>query len=157
MAEGIKVPNVAFRNGKEKMTYTPPGGWTLSGGGRKLTLTPPDIVQAGAIMKADPLVEPLPATEENLKAYGKLAVKEIAPEATKVTIVEAVICPLRMSQRALVEVTLSYVLFGQQFTSNILFLPYEKEQITFQITARSPDFAPLAKTFRASLFSLQGL
>ena len=28
----------------------------------------------------------------------------------------------------MVEVTLTYVLFGQQFTTNILFLPYDKEQ-----------------------------
>ena len=157
LAETTRVPCVAFHNDHKEMSYTPPLGWTLSGGGRKITLTPPAKVQAGATMQTEPVSEPLPATEQNLQAYADLAVKELPREASKITVAEAVICPLRISKRTMAEVTLTYVLFGQQFTANILFLPYDKEQITFQVTARNADFAPLAKVFRASLYSLQGL
>ena len=158
MAEATKVSNVAFRNGKKKMTYSPPGKWTLSGGGRKVTITPPDVPQAGATMQTEPAkAELLPATGENVKAYSDLAVSLLPKEALKVVVVEALVAPIQISRHAMVEVTLTYVHFGQQFTTNILFLPYEKEQITFQMTARTPDFAPLAKMFRSSLFSLQGL
>ncbi|MEP6668004.1 MAG: hypothetical protein ABJF10_02560 [Chthoniobacter sp.] len=157
LAEATRVPDVAFQNGSRKITYSPPGGWTLSGGGRKLSLTPPDTVQAGAVMQTDPIAAVVPATEENVKAYSDVAVGLLPREASKVTVVDAAICSMRIAQRSMVEVTLTYVLFGQHFTSNILFLPYDKEQIIFQVTARNADYTPLAKAFRASLFSLQGL
>jgi hypothetical protein len=35
--EGGRYPNIAFRNGSENVSYTPPGKWKLSGGGAKLT------------------------------------------------------------------------------------------------------------------------
>jgi len=156
LAEATRVANVAFHKGTEEVTYSPPGKWTLSGGGRKLTLTPPDAVQASAIMQTDKMGELLPATEANFKAYADLAVRQLPREATKVIVSDTAICPLRLSQRTMVEVTLTYALYGQQFTTNILFLPYDQEQLSFQITARSADFAPLARAFRASLYSLQG-
>jgi hypothetical protein len=151
------VPNIAFHNGADPITYSLPVGWTVSGGGRKITLLPPDKVQASATMETEPGKKLLPATAENLKAYGDLAVNRLPREALKVSVIATAICPLKFSTRTMVEVTLTYVLFGQQFTTNIVFLPYNKEQITFQVTARNADFAPLAKTFRASLYSLQGL
>ena len=157
LAETTRVPNVAFHHGTAPFTYSPPGGWTLSGGGRKITLLPPEKVQASATMETEPAKDLLPATAENLKAYGDLAVNRLPREARKANVTDTAICPLRFGARTMVEVTLTYVLFGQQFTSNIVFLPFDQEQITFQVTARTADFAPLAKAFRASLYSLQGL
>ena len=157
MAEATKVPNVAFRNGKDPIAYSPPGRWKLSGGGRKVTLIPPEIPQAAATMETEPAKDDLPATEENVKAYADLAINRLPREAMKVTVVESTIASLKFSGKTMVEVTLTYVHFGQPFTTNILFLPYGKEQITFQMTARTADFPPLAKAFRASLYSLQGL
>jgi len=157
LAESTKVPNVAFRNGSTPVTYSPPGGWTLSGGGSKVTLSPPDKPQAGATMQTETITNLLPATEENVKAYSELAVSRLPREALKVTVIDAVVCPLRFDSKTMVEVTLSYVHFGQQFSTNMVLLPYKKELITFQVTARTPDFAPVAKAFRASLYSMQGL
>jgi len=157
LAEATKVPNIAFRNGSQELTYSPPGKWTLSGGGRKVTLTPQEKVQASATMQSTPVGEPLPVTEANLPAYSDLAMRLLPREATKVTVVETTVASLRICTHAMAEVTLTYALFGQAYTTNILFLPYEKQQLTFQVTARSADFAPLAKAFRASLFSMQGL
>lgn len=156
LAETTKVPNVAFRNGNEDITYSPPGSWVLSGGGRKLTLTPPNTAQAEAVMQTSPAKEPVPATEQNVKAYSEMAVRQLPREASKVTVTEAAIASLRIGRRDMVEVTLTYALYGQQFTTNMLFLPYNKEQILFQITARTADYPALAKAFRASLFSMQG-
>jgi hypothetical protein len=157
LAEAVKVPNVAFRNGSKPVPYSPPTGWTLSGGGRKVTLIPPDKPQASATLQTESATKLLPAIEENLKAYSDLAVRRLPQEALKVAVVEAIMCPLRFGPKTMVEVTLSYVHFGQQFMTNVVFLPYGKELITFQITARTTDFPAFAKAFRASLYSLQGL
>lgn len=157
LAEGTRVPNVTFRNGSADVPYSPPGNWILSGGGRKLTLTPPNKVQAGASLQTDPVKDPLPATDANVKAYSDRAVALIPREASKTTIDEAGLAPLKVCNHALAQITLSYVLFGQQFTTTIYFLPLEKEQLTFQLSAKKADFATLARDFRMSLFSLQGL
>jgi hypothetical protein len=157
LAESTPIANVAFHDGSAKVTYTPPGGWTLSGGGSKITLTPQNKVQAEATIQADPLKDPLPVTDANLKAYTEAALRFIPREASKVAVVSAAVAPIKMSRRAMVEVTVSYALFGQQFTTNILMLPRDKDQITFQMTARNPDFPALTKVFRSSLFSMQGL
>jgi hypothetical protein len=155
--EGVRVPNVTFRDGSRDVTYTPPPGWILCGRGNAITLTPPNSIQAGARVQAIPARNPLPATAGNLKAYTELAL-ELAPrEAANVEVVETVISPLGVSGRPLVEATLSYVFFGQQFRTTIFFLPREKEQVRFQFSSRAADFPPLFKAFRTSLYSMQGL
>lgn len=156
--EGIRVPNVSFRNGRQPVPYTPPGGWKLSGGGRKLTLTPPDVVQASATIETAPMPEPLPAVaQENVKAYAELVLALVPRGATKVEVLEALVCPLRIAGKSMIEVTAAYVFFGQPFRMNVLLMPREKEQLRFTLTARAADYPELARAFRDSLFSMQGL
>lgn len=155
--EGIRMPNVTFRDRAKAITYTPPADWVLSGGGAKLLLTPRDAVQAGATMETRPVQEPaLPPTEENVKAYTDLAMAAVPREATKIEIVEAGICPMRISGAGMIEVTLSYSFFGQPYRMNVLFMPREREQLRFQCVARAADYPEMFKTFRSSLFSMQG-
>ncbi len=155
--EGLRAPNVTFRDGGKDITYTPPAHWILCGRGKIITLTPPNTVQAGAIVQAITARNTPPATAENLKAYGALALELVPREAVNVEVVETVMCPLRISGRPLAEATLNYVFFGQQFRMNVLFMPREKEQLRMQFSSRVADFPPLLKAFRASLYSLQGL
>jgi hypothetical protein len=156
--EGIRVPNVTFRDTKKNITYTPPADWNLSGGGKKLTLTPRDSVQAGSTIESVPARESLPpATAENVKFYSDLALTLAPREATKVEVVEAVVCEMRISGKAMIDVTLSYSFFGQPFRMNVLFMPRDREQLRFLFSARVADYPPLFKSFRSSLFSMQGL
>jgi hypothetical protein len=156
--EGIRVPNVSFRNGVKKIAYSPPADWTLNGGERKVTMTPRDSIQAGATIETVAMREPsLPATTENLKAYTDLAVSMVPREGTKVEVAEAAVCPMRISGKEMIEVTLTYSFFGQPFRMNVLFMPRDKEQLRFQFIARAVDYPPLFKAFRSSLFSMQGL
>jgi hypothetical protein len=157
LAEGTHVPNVKFNSGSADVTYTPPGDWILSGGGRKLTLTPPNTVQAEAAMQTELAKDPLPATDQNIKAYTDRALGLIPREAAKVSVFDSGVASLKVCRRPLAEVTINYVLFGQQFMTAIYFMPYEKEQLIFQLTARKADFPELVKAFQRSLFSLQGL
>ena len=156
--EGIKAPNVEFKNGPKKITYTPPANWTLSGGGNRLSLIPLDSIQAGATIETVPAKEPLPAaTEANVKLYSDFAVKLLPQGASKVEVVEALVCPMRISGKAMIEVTLSYSFYGQPFRMNILFMPRQNEQLRFQFSARATDYPAMFKNFRSSLFSMQGL
>jgi len=156
--EGIRVPNVSFRNGDRDVAYSPPGDWTLSGDGQKLTLTPKNKIQAGAVISVLATREPSPAaTGENLKHYEQVAQTLLPKGASKIEVVEAVVSPLRISGRPMVEVTVAYNFFGQSFRMNALFLPREKEELRFQIAARASDYAEIFQAFRGSLYSMQGL
>ncbi len=155
--EGIRVPNVKFQDGKKLVSYSPPGGWNMSGGGAKLNLVPSGTAQAGSVILIEQTKEPLPATEANLKAFSELAAGFLPREASKVEVVESVVSPLRISGKSMVEVTLSYVFFGQNFRMNVLYLPREKERLCFQCSARASDFANVLRDFRGSLYSIQGL
>lgn len=154
--EGIRVPNIKFRNGAQDAFYTPPHGWQLSGGRQKLALIPPDKVQAGASIEIQSTKDLLPAAAENLKPYGELALALVPPEATKVQVISADLCPLRISGHPMVEVTLAYVFFGRQFRANVLFLPHESALIRFQISAQASDYPQLLRDFHASLYSMRG-
>lgn len=156
--EGGRYPNVAFRNGTEKVSYTPPGMWKLSGGGAKLTLTPPDKAQAGATIEVIPTRVPLPAANAaNVKAYSEMAAGLLPPGASKVEVVEELVCPLTISGKSMVEVTFSYTFYGQPFRMNVLIMPRDKEQLRFLFSAKAADYPGLFKDFRRSLFSIQGL
>jgi hypothetical protein len=158
VVEGIKVPNITFKNTPKDITYSPPANWTLSGGGGKLTLVPLDSVQAGGSIQSVPTRVPSPeATEANVKAYSDLAAKLVPSGASKVEVVEAQVCPMRISGKAMIEVTLSYSFYGQPFKMNVLFMPREKEELRFQFSSRASDYAKMFKDFRGSLFSMQGL
>ncbi|EDY15861.1 hypothetical protein CfE428DRAFT_6626 [Chthoniobacter flavus Ellin428] len=157
VAEATKVPCVAFHNGDKVMQYSPPEGWKLGGGGNKITLTPTNTPQAEATMATRPSKPSIPATNENVKAYSELAVRMLPRGAAKVTVVDAAVSSMQKAGRPMIEVNLTYVLFAQQFSMNILFLPHDDELVTFQMVARTPDFGSLENTFRRSLFSLQGL
>jgi hypothetical protein len=90
--EGFRAPNVTFHDGPNKITYSPPANWKLSGGGNKLTLTPLDTVQAGATIESVATRMPQrAATAANAKAYSELAVSLLPQGASKVEVVEAIV------------------------------------------------------------------
>ncbi len=157
LAETTKVPCVAFHNGSEDVSYAPPAGWKVSGSGPRATIMPPDKVQASGVMQVEPMRDPFPAIEANVKSYAERAPRYAPPEATKVTVTDSGMASLGICRYSLVEVTLTYAHFGQSYTMNILFMPYENQLLTFLVAARTADFPAVAKPFRASLFSIQGL
>lgn len=155
--EGIRFPNVTFRDGAKNVTYSPPHGWKLSGGGARLSIEPPDIIQSGATIQVLPAKESLPLTEKELKVYGERAVSLVPRDAAKVEVVEAVVSALRICGKPLAEVTVTYAFFGQTFKMNVLFLPRAEEEVCFKLIARAADFDALQKAFRTSLYSIEGL
>jgi hypothetical protein len=153
--EGGRAPDLNFHNDGKIVSYSPPGKWTPGGAGKKMTLTPPDKIQASASIEALP-ANNLPATAENLKAYSDMAVTLLPRDASKAEVLGAELSSLRVCNFALVEVTMSYQFFGQEFETVIFFMPRPVEQVRFRLTSRVADFKELYKMFQRSLFSIQG-
>jgi len=158
IVEGTRSPNLNFHDDAKVISYTPPSRWRPNGAGKKMTLIPPDKPQAMASIQALPATPAdLPATADNAKAYAEIATKALPREATKVEVVTAGVAPMRVSGYFMVQVTLTYIFFGQEVTSTTYFMPRPKEQIRFQITCRSVDYKELFRPFEVSLYSIQGL
>lgn len=155
--EGATFRNVSFRNGDKLVSFSPPARWTLTGGAKQLTLTPPAAVQAAGIIESVAVRELPRAEESKFQIFNELALTLVPKEAVKVEILETALSAMRLGGRAAVEVTLSYVFFGQTFRLFVLALPRENELLRFHLVARTNDFPALYKEFRGSFYSLQGL
>ena len=156
--EGVRMPRWQFHNDGKPVFYTAPTGWRPSGRGKQLTLIPPQTVQAGATFEAEPTGhERLAATTENVRAFRERATTLLPPEAQKVEITSAAMSTLRISNHPAVEVFLDYTLAAQPFRMCVIFIPHGEELLRISVAAHAKDFAALEKTFRRSLYSLQGL
>jgi hypothetical protein len=156
--EGVRMPRLQFNNSGKPIAYTPPAGWKPSGRGKKLTLIPPQTIQAGATFEAVPFgKEHLSATAENIRAYRERAIALLPDEATKVEVTSAAVSSLKFGARPGIEVSLDYTLSAQTYRMWILFVPHAEEMLQISVGAHTRDFAALEKTFRFTLHSLQGL
>ena len=157
VVEGTRAPNLNFHDNGNVVSYSPPGKWKPGGAGKKMTLMPPDKVQASASIEALPAKDPLPATEQNLKAYSDMAFGLLPRDASKVEVVGAVVSAVHVCGYALAEVTITYKFFGQDFETVFFFMPRPVEEVRFRLSCRVADFKDLYRPFQMSLFSLQGL
>ena len=157
VVEGGRAPDLNFHDGGKIVSYSPPGNWKPAGSGKKMTLMPPEKVQASASIEALPAKDPLPATAQSLKAYSAMAVALLPREASKVEVVEAVVSSVQICGYAVAEVTMTYKFFGQEFETVIFFMPRPVEEVRFRLSSRTADFKDLYRPFQRSLFSLQGL
>lgn len=150
--EGVKFPQVEFRNGSRRISYTPPKDWNCSGEGRCAVLRPPNKIQAEAN------IEPLSLTSlgETKQLAGDAAA--LLPKgSTQVEILGTVSSPIRIEKRETLEVLLAYSFFGQHFKASVLFVPHDQTGLRFRLSARAVDFDELHRQFLASLFSWDGL
>ena len=123
-----------------------------------MILAPRDGVQVGATIEAQSARAPFPpAVEASIKSYSDMAVAGLPREASKVEVVEAMVSPLRISGKPMIEVIVTYTFFGQSFRMNVLYMPRDKELLSFQFSARAADYAVEFRNFRGSLFTMQGL
>jgi hypothetical protein len=155
--EGIKFPQLAFKDGTKKVTYAPPRGWRYSGNATKLTLQPPDIAQAEATITKVPLRQPSTMSDEGMKALVAEALNLVHGGSTEVTVVAQEKNAFPADGRETFLVTVTYALYGENYARSYLFLNRETDQIRFQFVCRASEFKALQKAFFNSLFSWQNL
>lgn len=154
--EGIKIPVVLFSDGAKKIQYMPIGDWHLSGGGKTLNLTPPDVDQASMrfmlIEKKAPEAQvAASAAPEDLQAWAK---QFIPPGAKHVTFVTKVPSPFTLEGHGSNEFIFTYALYGSGETISISIVDLsDTERMVVIISARTKDFEPIHKACIASMFS----
>jgi|GEM_PF-952100 len=153
--EGLKFPCVAFKNGSREISYTPPEGWRLSGGGNRLTLSPKQPTQADASIEVLPPLAP--GTILTPEALLKLACAALPRGAEKVEHLGNTENPLRIDGNGTVEVALRYQQAGLGYRTNVILMMRGSDLWRFAMSARNQDFDKVSTPFRSSLYSLQGL
>jgi hypothetical protein len=153
--DGIKFPQLSFKQDGKKIVYEQPRDWTYSGGGGSIKFTPPHLAQAQAEIDQSPLQKPQNLDEETVKALQAQVLASVPPNSQKVTLVSEEKNPLLINNNETYAVTISYIAFGQEFQRSVLFLNLPDTQVRFRVTTRKADFEKVNRAFRGSLFSWQ--
>jgi hypothetical protein len=151
---GIVFKQLIFHEKDKKIAYEQPRGWSYSADGARLRMTPPDVGQAQGEIDQSSLPKPQNFDEETVKALQQRVVGSVA-NAQKMRVTGEQRNPVIINGHETYEVTVEYELYGQQFTSSVIFMNLPDTQIRFRVSARKQDFEKVHKAFRGSLYSWQ--
>jgi hypothetical protein len=155
--DGIKFSQLIFHEDGRKLIYEQPRGWKYSGSSTQISFTPPNTLQAEAVIEQSRLEEPQNFDEETMKMLQEQVVRSVKSGAQNVTVVSSDKNPILINNHETFEVTVEYQRGGIPFQSSVLFLDVGNTQLRFRVTARKQDFEKIHGAFRGSLNSWQGL
>ena len=153
--EGIKYKLLFFKDNGKTISYEPPRGWSVSGGGGGLKMTPPALVQAQGEIAQSPLAAPQPLDAEVMKALQQKALASVPPGGEKVVVVSEGKTPITVNGHETYAVIISYQAFGQEFLMDMVYLNLPETQVCFRATARKQDFEKVDGAVRSSILSWQ--
>lgn len=154
--DGVKLKQLAFFDGAQKVTYQSPRGWDYSGSATQLTLHPPNKPQAEATIRVSGPDQPQ-FDDETIKKLVAEVVALVPKGSTNVVVESQEKAPLRIGNRETFLVVISYSVLGNNYDRSILFINRGPEQIRCQLTCRSADFKELQKAFLSSQYSWRNL
>jgi hypothetical protein len=153
--EGVKYKLLFFKDNGKTVSYQPPRGWSVAGGGGGLKMTPPALVQAQGEIAQSPLAAPQPLDGEVMKALQQKALASLPPGSEKVAVVSEGKTPITVSGHETYAVTVSYQAFGQEFLMDMVYLNLPETRVCFRATARKEDFEKVQGAVRGSILSWQ--
>ncbi len=152
--EGIVFPQLLFHQDGHVISYEPPRGWTCTGGGPHLRLTPPKVFEAQASIEQAALPAPQTFDQATIEQLQQIVLGSLPPNAQNARFAAAESNPIRINQQDSVVITVGYSYFGQEYQTSVIFANLGDVQLRFRISARKEDFEELQRAFRASLFTL---
>jgi hypothetical protein len=155
--EGVKIRQLVFLDGGQRVTYAPPRGWQYSGGGDHFVLHPKGGLSAEAIIRAVKLAQPENFDNAAMKRLCDQAIASLPGSATHIAIVSQEKNPLLIEQKETFLITIHYECYGVPYARSVMFLNRKNEQVQFQLTSPRPSFAQLQAEFLRSQFSWQNL
>jgi hypothetical protein len=153
--EGIKFQQLVFRDNTRRVTYEQPRGWSYLADTGRVRFTPPGVTQAQAEIDQLPLAAPMVFDEATTKKLQEQFLAGLPPgsQDAKVELEEK--SPLKKNDYDTYGVTVSYRLYGQEFSTSVLYLSLPDTLVRFRATARKVDFEKIHRAFRGSVFSWQ--
>ncbi|MHA3774674.1 hypothetical protein ACXR0O_24390 [Verrucomicrobiota bacterium sgz303538] len=155
--EGVRSEVLAFRNGTGIVTWDAPYKWRISGGGRRITLIPPDASQADAVVEIAGPPSPGEFDETFIKKLKAEVTASLTRGSTGLDWSEDEPDALLINRHPVYKVALSYSASGSRFVTTVWVCNFEKQQLRFRLTARAENSSKLQEAFRQSLYTWQGL
>lgn len=153
--DGIKFQQLSFKNNGKTVTYEHPRGWSYRADAGRIVFTPPDIIQAEAVIEQSANDAAQAFDEETMKRLQDYVLQSAPAGSQNVQLVSAEKNPVMVNQRETFEVVVSYQLGGTPFRKSVLFLNLPDTQVRFRVTSKEADFEKVHRAFRGSIFSWQ--
>ena len=150
---GFNYRKVTFKEDKGIVTYTPPQGWTIRGGGNAAQLTPPDKAFVDGVILAMPLRGPQAFDEATVAALEQQVVATAPPGSQAAQVVRRQENPVALGSNPSVEIAISYSVLGRSFERSVVFVNTVDTQLVFRFSAPKEDFGALHQRFRQSIGS----
>ncbi|MDQ3565799.1 MAG: hypothetical protein M3436_17405 [Pseudomonadota bacterium] len=149
--EGFKVPIVTFKDGDRKISYQPPSGWQLSGGGAQLRLFPSRIAECNArfeVFKRKPL--PDANAREELRKWAATLLPDGAEDIQAGEEYENTFMFGPIGNR---EFLFTYTANGNRFSASVAIADLNEQQRFVATTiARANDFETMRREVISSMF-----
>ena len=152
VANGSKIQQLHFNDGKRRIEYEPPNGWSVDGNANQVTLKPNQNFAQAAITVTT-LNKPQPLDDVATKVFAEKLVAELPVGSQFAKIEEQTVNPVLVGGHDSVEVVVSYQLTGEKFVRSALVVNLNDEQLVFRLTAKKTDFSALHRDFKSSIFS----
>jgi hypothetical protein len=155
--DGAQLERLIFRDGEQKIMYTPPRGWQYVGSDDRLILHPDGAGLADAQIRVMKLSAPSGFDDESIGRLAEEAFATVPADARNISIVSQEKNPLLIERKETFLLVIKYDLNRESYLRSIMFINRKNEQLRFQLTAPQRTFAPLQQAFRASHYSWQNL
>lgn len=154
--DGAKYQQLRF-NSREggSVLYTPPEGWSFSGGGGRLVFKPPGKDFAEAVLETVPLPAPAPIDEAVRAEFKEQVLATVPPGSQSVATVTEAENAVMPAGNPSFEVVVSYQVMGKTFQRSALLVHTPRERLLFRLTAQKVDYPGLTNEFRRSAMTWQ--
>ena len=151
--EGITYHRLVFKDDKRAIYYLPPSGWKCSASNNLLTLTPADRAFAEAKISSVALDKAIALDDKAADAFKQQVLSSLPEGNRNSAVVKEEQNGIMLDNNPMLEVIVSYDVYGQSFRRSVFLLNTSTNQVRFQFTARKADFDALYRQFRGSVVS----
>ena len=149
--DGVKYQQLRFKSRDGgSVLFTPPQGWSFSGGGGRLVFKPPGKDFAEAVLETVPLPAPAPIDEAVRNEFKEQVVATLPPGSQSIATVAETENAIMPAGNPSFEVVVSYQLMGKTFQRSALLVHTPRERLLFRVTAQKADYMSLANEFGRS-------
>jgi len=149
--EGITYQRLVFKDDKRVIYYQPPRGWKCNAFGNLLTLTPADRTFAEAKISSVALDKAVSLDDKAADAFKQQVLSSLPEGSRNAAVVKQEQNGITLNNNSMLEVIVSYDVYGQSFQRSVFLLNTPANQVRFQFTARKADFDALYRQFRESV------
>lgn len=150
--DGVPMTRIVFEDGAQRLNYSLPDDWKITGGDTLATLRPDRPGSEAGMARVDG--KQTPFDKAGLDAYARALLTGVPPDSINVAEVSRAAEPLSIRDAPSYEFVCVYSYFGRTFRRSLIVLNHPRYQLRFTLTAPAEDFEALRRTWNASLFRL---